>query len=422
MSSLQGVRGMPDIIYPDSQDWQSLEEVLYAQVKAFQYKKIILPLVEKAGLFLRGIGEITDIVGKEMYVFSDRNGEDLALRPEGTAGCVRAALENGMIQRQKQKLWYMGPMFRHERPQKGRTRQFFQFGMEAFGFQGVGIEAELLLFTHLLWSRLGLSDLLCLEINSLGSTETRQRYRAALVAFYEAHKTLLDSESLQRLQLNPLRLLDSKSPVLCELNQQAPTLLSILPPDERKKFDDLLFILEKLKIPYTVNPCLVRGLDYYNDMVFEWTSTHLGAQGTVCAGGRYDSLVSTLGGPAIPAVGFAMGIERLLSLCQSVDAFGSENASVDVFIVTTAADYHAFALTCMQHLLQAIPTLHIYYQPEAASFKALMKKADKSGARFVCILTESDVQAGTVTLKALRGSETWQKTLSIPAVISYLRE
>ncbi|NDE56828.1 MAG: histidine--tRNA ligase, partial [Gammaproteobacteria bacterium] len=314
---IQAIRGMHDILPTQTPRWQYVENLLRRVMGAYGYQEIRLPIVEKTDLFKRSIGEVTDIVEKEMYTFEDRNGDSLTLRPEGTAGCLRACLEHGLLYHQTQRLWYMGQMFRHERPQKGRYRQFHQLGVEAYGMVGPDIDAELILLSYRLWRDLGIDHQLRLEINSLGTSEERSRYRERLVVYFRQHLEVLDEESLRRLETNPLRILDSKNPDLRAIIAGAPSLIEELQEESRAHFEGLLSRLDRLGLPYVVNPRLVRGLDYYSRTVFEWVTDALGAQGTVCAGGRYDGLVEQLGGKESTAVGFALGMERLIELLSN---------------------------------------------------------------------------------------------------------
>ncbi|HID00267.1 MAG TPA: histidine--tRNA ligase [Piscirickettsiaceae bacterium] len=371
-------------------------------LRRYGYQPIRLPVVEKTELFVRSIGEVTDIVEKEMYTFEDRNGDQLALRPEGTAGCVRAVVEHGLVGRgQMQKLYYVGPMFRRERPQKGRYRQFHQLGVEVFGVETADIDAELIALSARLWRALGL-DGLTLEINTLGNLHARARYRQVLVDYFRANYDVLDEDSKRRLETNPLRILDSKNAQMRALIEAAPKLMDFLDEADREHFDAVLGYLDTLGIAYEINPNLVRGLDYYNRTVFEWTTTALGAQGTVCAGGRYDGLVAQIGGKPTPAVGFAMGIERLMALVldQKLLPYRSQ-ADVYLVAVGEAAQRPAFALA--EQLREALPTLKVQLNTGGGSFKSQFKKADKSGAAYALILGEEEVARRQVGVKPLRG-------------------
>ncbi len=398
---IQAIRGMNDILPQDTPRWQYLEEQLRTLMGAYGYSEIRMPVVEKTDLFKRSIGEVTDIVEKEMYTFEDRNGDSLTLRPEGTAGCVRAAIENGLTHNQVQKLWYAGPMFRHERPQKGRYRQFHQVGVEVFGLEGPDIDAELIMMSARFWKMIGLSDAVSLEINSLGSAEARAAYRDKLVAYYEAHAEQLDEDSQRRLGSNPLRILDSKNPQMQALNENAPLLIDHLDAESREHFDALLAQLDALGIAYEVNPRLVRGLDYYSKTVFEWVTDRLGAQGTVCAGGRFDALVEQLGGKPTPAIGFAMGLERLGALLEEVE-LPLERYRPHAYLLRVGEQAEHAGLLLAEALRDAMPWLRISLHHGGGSFKSQMKKADKSGAALALIIGEQEAADGMVALKPLR--------------------
>ncbi|MEQ8660228.1 MAG: histidine--tRNA ligase [Gammaproteobacteria bacterium] len=397
---LQAIRGMNDILPADSDDWRALENVLVAILDAYGYREIRLPIVEQSAVFRRSIGDTTDIVQKEMYSFDDRNGDNLTLRPEGTAGCVRAVLQHGLLQQQPLRLWYAGPMFRHERPQRGRQRQFHQVGAEVFGAPGPDVDAELILMTARMWRALGL-DGLRLEINSLGSADARAAYREVLTGYLEQHRDALDEDSLARLERNPLRILDSKNPAMAEVIAAAPSLADHLDDESRTQFDALQAILADNGIACVVNPRLVRGLDYYSRTVFEWITTELGAQGTVCAGGRYDGLVELMGGKSTPAVGFAMGLERLLELRRQ--ALGTQAAAApDIYLMATADTLDHHAMTLAERLRDTCPDWKVLLHVAGGSMKSRMKKADRSGARVALILGEDELAEGRVTLKPLR--------------------
>ncbi|MFO8153363.1 histidine--tRNA ligase [Thioalkalivibrio sp.] len=419
MKAIRSIRGMHDILPDTVHVWQELEHQIRRQLEAYGYQEIRLPSVEFTELFARSIGDVTDIVEKEMYTFEDRNGDLLSLRPEGTAGCVRAGIEHGLLHNQVQRLWYLGPMFRHERPQKGRYRQFHQVGIEVFGVPGPDVDAELLAFTARLWRTLGLRNLR-LEINTLGTPASRARYRDRLITYFEARQEALDPEALRRLYDNPLRLLDSKHPDTAAVAREAPTLFDDLDAESRAHFDMLLTHLDTLGIAYTHNPRLVRGLDYYTHTVFEWVTDELGAQGTVCAGGRYDGLVEQLGGRATPAIGLAMGLERLVTLLLAQGS-ASEPVGPDIYLVVPAgagAGPEAFALA--ERLRDELPTLRLTLNCGGGSMKAQMKKADRTGARYAVILGVDEIAAGTVVLKPLRDSAAGQLTLAqqdLPALM-----
>ena len=419
MKAIQSIRGMHDILPDAVHVWQDLEDRIRHLLEAYGYQEIRLPAVEFTELFARSIGDVTDIVEKEMYTFEDRNGDLLSLRPEGTAGCVRAGIEHGLLHNQVQRLWYKGPMFRHERPQKGRYRQFHQVGIEVFGIPGPDVDAELLAFTARLWKALGLRNLR-LELNTLGTPASRARYRDRLIAYFESHRDSLDPEALRRLHENPLRLLDSKHPDTAAVARGAPTLLDDLDAESRTHFDTLLAQLDALGIAYTHNPRLVRGLDYYTHTVFEWITDELGAQGTVCAGGRYDGLVEQLGGRATPAIGLAMGLERLVALLIDQDVVKPPPGPDIYLVVPGGAGTGRGALAFAEYLRNELPTLRLVLNCGGGSMKAQMKKADRTGARYAVILGPDEIAAGTVVLKPLRDSEAGQLTLAqqdLPALM-----
>ena len=404
--SIQSIRGMHDVLPDDTPRWQAFEEKVRQIMAAYGYSEIRTPIVESTDLFSRSIGEVTDIVEKEMYTFEDRNGDMLTLRPEGTASCVRAGIEHGILHNQVRRLWYMGPMFRHERPQKGRYRQFHQFGVEAFGVADADIDAELILMSARLWRALGLSDIR-LELNTLGSAEARIEYRAVLVDYLKSNREQLDEDSLRRLDSNPLRVLDSKNKNMHELIENAPSLHDYLDAESAEHFEQLRQYLDAAGIKYTINPRLVRGLDYYCKTVFEWVTDKLGAQGTVCAGGRYDGLVEQLGGKASPAAGFALGIERLLALMESLPASEKE-ADLDVYLMMQGASSSLQAMQLAESVRDRLPALRLQVHCGGGSFKSQMKKADKSGAVLALILGEDEIQNNTVTVKFLRDNREQQ--------------
>lgn len=424
MKTLQAVRGMNDVLPADSALWQYFERTVADLLTGYGYQQVRMPIVEPTELFKRSIGEVTDIVEKEMYTFADRNGDSLTLRPEGTAGCVRAMLEHGLLGGgTSQKVWYAGPMFRHERPQKGRYRQFNQIGVETFNLAGPDIDAELILLSWRLWQKLGLQDAVTLELNSLGSSEDRARYRDELVSYLRARFDQLDEDSQRRLESNPLRVLDSKNPQTQALLADAPRLADFLNEDARAHFSGLRALLDAAGVPYVINPRLVRGLDYYGLTVFEWTTDRLGAQGTVCAGGRYDGLVEQLGGKPAPAVGFAMGIERLLLLIETLDRVPPELArQVDVYLVTLGDAAAVAGFRLAEQLRDALPGLRLVVHCGGGSFKSQFKKADKSGALFALILGEDEAAAQQIGIKPLRTEEqqeniAWQ---ALPARLEQL--
>ena len=416
VKNIQAIRGMHDLLPDQIGLWQRLEDGTRHVLESYGYREIRTPLVEVTELFKRSIGEVTDIVEKEMYSFPDRNGDSLSLRPEGTASCVRAAIEHGLLD-QSRRLWYRGPMYRHERPQKGRYRQFHQIGVEVFGLEGPDIDQEVVFLTHRLWRTLGLAGLR-LEVNSLGEAEERAAYRTELVAYLEAHHCHLDEDSRRRLLTNPLRVLDSKNPELREVIAGAPILLDHLGEASRQHFAAFCAGLDAAGIPYAVNPRLVRGLDYYNRTVFEWITTDLGAQGTVCAGGRYDGLVAQLGGRATPAVGFAMGLERLVALLEHATAPAAP-PSLDAYLVAVGDAAQAAAPVLAERLRDLTPDLRLQCHCGGGSFKSQFKKADRSGARFALVLGEGELARGVLGVKPLRG-EGEQRDLPIAELGPYL--
>lgn len=398
---IQAIRGMNDVLPEQTHLWQTVENILSRIVAAYGYQEIRFPIVEKTELFKRSIGEVTDIVEKEMYTFSDRNGDSLTLRPEGTACCVRAGIENGLLYNQLQRLWYLGPMFRHERPQKGRYRQFQQLGVEAFGMADPLIDAEIILMTMRIWRALGIENHLVLHINSLGSPAARNDYRTALIDYFSQHTDKLDEDSQRRLHSNPLRILDSKNPVMQPLIADAPQLLEHLDTESQQHFDELKSLLTAAGITYQINPRLVRGLDYYNQTVFEWMTSDEKAQNTVCAGGRYDGLVEQLGGSATPAVGFAMGLERIVNLMTEILPKERGQTPCAYFIMADTLARQR-GLTVAERLRNHFPQLIFIVDAAAGSFKSQFKRADKSAAQFAFILGEDEVRQNKITLKYLR--------------------
>ncbi|WP_193392343.1 histidine--tRNA ligase [Legionella rubrilucens] len=402
---IQAIRGMNDVLPHQTETWRNLETVFIQCLSQYGYQEIRFPLVESTQLFKRTIGEVTDIVEKEMYTFTDLNGDSLTLRPEGTAGCLRACLEHGLLHNQQQKLWYMGPMYRHEKPQKGRYRQFNQFGVEVLGIEGVPIELELLALCVRLWKTLGIDQSVRLQINTLGELSERQHYKEKLVQFFKANLSVLDEDSLRRLEKNPLRILDSKNPDIQGLVSQAPRLMDSLSDESRRHFDDLCAGLEQLGIAYEVNPFLVRGLDYYGHTVFEWVTDQLGSQATVCAGGRYDALVEHLGGNKTPAIGFAMGEERLLLLMETLQRTPEFCKKPSLFLIASGDEAMLRALTLAEELRQVNADWCVITNTVGGGFKSQFKKADRSGADFALILGEDEVKNGLVSLKNLRNQE-----------------
>lgn len=399
---IQAIRGMNDCLPTDSGKWQQVEGALRTIAATFGYQEIRTPIVENTALFKRAIGEVTDIVEKEMYTFDDRNGDSLTLRPEGTASTVRAGNEHGLLYNQEQRLWYIGPMFRHERPQKGRYRQFHQFGIEVFGLANATIDAEVIAMSAELWQRFGISDAVTLEINSLGDNASRARYRDALVAYLRQHESQLDDDSRRRLESNPLRVLDSKNPEVQALLANAPRLSDHLDDESRHHFARLCAELDALGIRYRHNERLVRGLDYYNRTVFEWVTDALGAQGTVCAGGRYDGLVEQLGGKATPAVGFALGLERLVLLLDTLGKLDPATACADLYLCVGDDLPPGSGLLLARELRAALPGVRIKLDCGGGKLQKQFKRADKSGARFAVLLGADELAAGAVTVKPLR--------------------
>ncbi len=402
MQLIQSVRGMNDLLPEAITDWQYLESLVRCVMRSYAYHEIRTPIVAATALFKRSIGDATDIVEKEMYTFADLNSDSISLRPEGTAGCVRACLEHGLLHNQQQKLWYLGPMFRHERPQKGRYRQFYQLGVEIFGISGVGAELELIMICNKIWSSLGLVGQLELQINTLGDTEDRSQYRESLISYFKDNYSALDEDSKKRLTKNPLRILDSKNPEMQILIKGAPKLIDCIKEESKNRFFEFCNGLEVLGIKYVINPCLVRGLDYYGHLVFEWVTDKLGSQGTVCAGGRFDKLVEQLGGKETQAIGFALGIERLLLLSEI-----NEPKTTDVYVI---ADSKSSLLLAMQlaEQIRCDLNLSVIVNLGMEKFKSQFKKADKSGAEIALILGEEELQKNLISLKFLRKDEPQQ--------------
>ncbi|WP_027156774.1 histidine--tRNA ligase [Methylobacter luteus] len=419
-NNIQAIRGMHDVLPEQAPLWQYAEHIIRDVLGAYGYSEIRLPIVEKTELFKRSIGEVTDIVEKEMYTFEDRNGDSLTLRPEGTAGCLRACLEHGLLHNQVHRLWYYGPMYRHERPQKGRYRQFFQLGVEAYGMAGPDIDVELILMIDRLWKKLGIRDKVRLQLNSLGTIAERALYRETLVSYFQGHLDQLDEDSLRRLATNPLRILDTKNPAMKEVVANAPELMAYLGDDSRNHFNMLTATLDDLGISYELNSRLVRGLDYYGKTVFEWVTDELGAQGTVCAGGRYDSLIEQLGGKANHAVGFAMGMERLLALVEMLDTVPVARP-VDVYMIRVGEKAEKEGLRFAETIREEIPGLKLQVNCGGGSFKSQFKKADKIGAEYAIILGDDEVSRGEVGIKSLR-HEQEQQTLSQPQAIAFFKE
>ncbi|EKO3371007.1 histidine--tRNA ligase [Vibrio fluvialis] len=407
--TIQAIRGMNDCLPTQSPLWQKVEGIVKNVISAYGYNEVRMPIVEETNLFSRAVGEETDVVSKEMYTFEDRNGESLTLRPEGTAGCVRSCIQNSLINRDEQRLWYMGPMFRHERPQKGRYRQFHQCGVEVFGLNGPDVDAELIMMTARLWRELGIDKHVRLELNSIGSQEDRADYRTALVAFLEQHIDVLDEDCKRRMHTNPLRVLDTKNPDIQAILGDAPRLSEYLGEESKAHFAGLCELLDAAGIEYTVNERLVRGLDYYNRTVFEWMTESLGSQGTVCGGGRYDGLVEQLGGKATPAVGFAMGLERLVLMMETLGNTDVRR-NVDVYMVTAGEGTLTAGMKLVEELREQVPGLRVMTHFGGGNFKKQFKRADKVGAAVALVLGENEVAEKTVVLKDLAGGE--QETIS----------
>lgn len=417
--TIQAIRGMNDCSPTESPLWQWIEAKVRHVLASYGYSEVRMPIVESTPLFARAIGEVTDVVSKEMYTFWD-NDEQLTLRPEGTAGCVRAAIERGWIYNNEQRLWYMGPMFRHERPQKGRYRQFHQAGVEVFGIANPEIDAELIILTARLWKELGIDQHVSLQLNSIGSLEARANYRSALVAFLENHQDLMSNEEKERLVKNPLRILDTKNEALQEVLNGAPKLLDYLDDESHEHFNQLCSLLDAMGVKYEINPKLVRGLDYYNKTVFEWVTSALGAQGTVCGGGRYDGLVEQLGGHATQGVGFAMGLERLVLLVQEVNKEIALPQAVDLYLVYAGEGSTLNAFQIAEQIRTELPQVRVMTHCSGGKFQKQFKRADKIEAKYALVIGESEVQAKTVVVKDLRnGAE--QITLSQVDLIATLK-
>ncbi len=417
---IQAIRGMHDILPEQSPGWHKLEKTMRAVLDSYGYQEIRLPIVEKTELFKRSIGEVTDIVEKEMYTFDDRNGDSLTLRPEGTAGCLRACMEHGLLHNQVHRLWYYGPMFRHERPQKGRYRQFYQLGVETYGMADADIDAEIIMLSDRLWRQLNIRDKLELQLNSLGTVEERNIYKSRLVEYFNQHLDVLDEDSQRRLHTNPLRILDSKNPAMREMIVGAPALMDYLGEDSRTHFEKLTDILDQQGVKYTLNPRLVRGLDYYSKTVFEWVTDELGAQGTVCAGGRYDGLIEQLGGKSNSAIGFALGMERLLALAETADGFHTD-PTVDVYLIRMGEMAEKVGFQVAEQLRDALPFLKVVLHCGGGGFKSQFKKADKSGAEYAVIIGDEEAEKGLVSLKPLR-SQDEQLTLTPDELVKHLQQ
>ncbi|KLN96807.1 histidine--tRNA ligase [Moellerella wisconsensis] len=419
--NIQAIRGMNDYLPADTRVWQKIEETLKGILRGYGFSEIRTPIVEHTPLFRRAIGEVTDVVEKEMYTFNDRNEESLTLRPENTAGCVRAGIEHGLLYNQEQRLWYFGPMFRYEKPQKGRYRQFHQMGAEVFGLAGPDIDAEIIMMTARWWRALGIAEHVTLELNSIGSVEARASYRDALVEFLEQHKESLDEDCQRRMYTNPLRVLDSKNVGVQQLLNDAPKLFDYLDDESKQHFEGLCALLDAAGITYRINQRLVRGLDYYNRTVFEWVTTALGAQGTVCAGGRYDGMVAQLGGHSTPAVGFAMGMERMVLLVQEVNPeFTADTAVADVYFASFGTDSKPAVLLLAEKIRDEMPSLRLMTNHGGGNFKKQLSRADKHGAKVALILGEDEIREGQVTVKDLRNGQ--QNTIAQHDITAHLTE
>ncbi|KGK00669.1 histidine--tRNA ligase [Thalassotalea sp. ND16A] len=419
--AIQAIRGMNDCLPGETNKWQMVEDVLRRVAGNYGYAEIRMPVLESTNLFKRGIGEVTDIVEKEMYTFEDRNGDSLTLRPEGTASCVRAGNQHGLLYNQEQRLWYMGPMFRHERPQKGRYRQFHQFGIETYGIASADIDAEVIMLSARLWRELGINEFVTLELNSLGSNQARADYRDALVEFLTKHEELLDDDSKRRMHSNPLRVLDSKNKDVQALLVDAPKFSDSLDEESKQHFANLCQRLDAAGIKYQINERLVRGLDYYNRTVFEWVTDSLGAQGTVCAGGRYDGLVAQLGGKGTPAVGFALGIERLVLMLTELEKLENIRATTDVYMVMVGEGVDFTGLALAEQWRDQVPNIRIQGHCGGGKFNKQMKRADKSGAAIAIILGESEIASEQATVKYLRENKE-QQTVAFSDIAQLLEQ
>ncbi len=421
MKNIQAVKGMHDILPDQTPVWRYVEQVLREVSAGYGYQEIRFPLVEYTELFARGVGKVTDIVEKEMYTFADRDGDSLTLRPEGTAGCVRAGIENGLFYHQVQRFWYMGPIFRHERPQRGRYRQFHQFGAEAFGMQDPDIDVEMILMATRFWKRLGLSEQLVLQLNSLGTAETRAAYCEKLIDYFSDHLDQLDEDGRRRLHTNPLRILDSKNSDIKTLIVNAPKLIDMLDESSREHFSQVCKMLDEVGVSYEINPCLVRGLDYYSHTVFEWITDKLGAQGAVCAGGRFNDLVEQLGGHATPAIGFAMGLERLIDLLSQLKLLPEKFLQPHAYFVMVGDKVEQSGLIIAEKLRDALPALRLTTHCSGGGFKSQFKKADKSGAVVAIILGEQELNTGVAAIKYLR-EDRQQQTIPLEELADVLKE
>lgn len=417
--TIKSIRGVHDILPTDSPNWQYFEKTFSSLLESYGYSEIRMPILESTELFKRSIGEVTDIVEKEMYTFVDRNDSSLTLRPEGTAGCVRAGIQHGLLYNQQQRLWYTGPMFRRERPQKGRYRQFHQVGVETFGITGPDIDAELIAMTARLWQLLGLKNIE-LQLNSIGSSTSRQDYKAVLVDYFSNHLDQLDEDSQRRLSTNPMRILDSKNSKMATLIAEAPSILDHLDDDSQQHFDQLKSLLDAMEIKYTINTRLVRGLDYYSKTVFEWVTTELGSQGTVCGGGRYDGLVEQLGSKNTAACGFGMGIERVLGLLEAQGVTQQKNTP-DFYLMMVGEGTQQRGMQIAEDIRERIPNVKLISNCGSGSFKAQLKRADKSGANFALILGGDELDNQEIILKPLRDRDLQQQVLAQDALVVTLQ-
>ncbi len=417
--TIQSIRGVHDILPSQSPAWQHLEGCFRELLSHYGYSEMRMPILESTELFKRSIGEVTDIVEKEMYTFTDRNESSLTLRPEGTAGCVRAGIQHGLLYNQQQRIWYTGPMFRRERPQKGRYRQFHQIGVETFGMSGPDIDAELIALTARLWKILGLKNI-DLELNSIGSAESRKAYKATLVEYFSTDISLLDEDSKRRLTSNPMRILDSKNPDMQVLIQNAPSIIDHLDEESEAHFDQLKKLLDAMDIPYIINPRLVRGLDYYSKTVFEWTTTELGSQGTVCGGGRYDGLVEQLGSKPTPACGFGMGVERVLGLMEA-QGISTKTPPPHFFMIMAGDEAQLAGMKLAEQLRSQFPQLKLICNCGGGSFKAQIKRADKSAAQYALIMGDNEINNNSITIKPMRDRDAQQQTLPQAELVTYIQ-
>ncbi|WP_108651728.1 histidine--tRNA ligase [Dongshaea marina] len=418
---IQAIRGMNDCLPEQTPAWQKVESTIRRVVASYGYSEIRTPMLEMTPLFCRAIGEVTDVVEKEMYTFEDRNGDSLSLRPEGTAACVRAGIQHGLLYNQERRLWYIGPMFRHERPQKGRYRQFHQFGVEVFGIASAEVDAEVILMSARLWREFGIEQHVKLQLNTLGSSEERAAYRDQLQSFLRANLDKLDEDSKRRTETNPLRVLDSKNPEVQELLADAPVLNDYLGEESKAHFATLCRLLESAGIAYEINPRLVRGLDYYNHTVFEWVTDSLGAQGTVCAGGRYDGMVEQLGGKPTPGFGFGMGLERLVLMLESLEKNGDLRSAVEVYLCAVGEGTAEAALKLAEQIRDAAPDCRLMTHCGGGNFKKQLKRADKNNAAVAFILGEDEIAQGQVTVKFLRG-QAEQQSMTIEQAIELVQQ